>query len=45
MSYDVIVIGAGPAGMSAAIYLKRAELDILVIEKIEETNRIFRSSQ
>lgn len=31
--YDVIVIGAGPAGMTAAIYLKRAGLKTLIIEK------------
>ena len=31
--YDVIVIGAGIAGISAAVYLKRADLDILVIDK------------
>lgn len=31
--YDVIIIGAGPAGMSAAIYAKRAKLSCLVIEK------------
>ena len=33
--YDVIIIGAGIAGVSAAIYLKRADLDILVIDKGE----------
>ena len=33
LMYDVIVIGAGPAGLSAAIYLKRANIDVLVIEK------------
>lgn len=33
MSYDSIIIGAGPAGVAAAIYLKRANLNILVIEK------------
>ncbi len=32
-TYDAIVVGAGPAGITAAIYLKRAELDVLVIEK------------
>ena len=32
MSYDVIVIGAGPAGMSAAIYLKRAGKNVLILE-------------
>jgi thioredoxin reductase (NADPH) len=31
--YDVIIIGSGPAGLSAAIYAKRAELNLIVIEK------------
>lgn len=31
--YDLIIIGAGPAGLSAAVYGKRAGLDLLVIEK------------
>ena len=31
--YDVIVIGAGPAGLSAAIYLRRANKNVLVLEK------------
>lgn len=31
--YDVIIIGAGPAGMSAAIYASRANLKTLIIEK------------
>ncbi len=30
---DLIIIGAGPAGISAAIYAKRSGLDVLVIEK------------
>ena len=33
MVYDVIIIGSGPAGLSAAIYAKRAELSVMVIEK------------
>ncbi len=31
--YDVIICGSGPAGMSAALFLKRANLNIMVIEK------------
>ncbi|MBR4719401.1 MAG: thioredoxin-disulfide reductase [Lachnospiraceae bacterium] len=31
--YDLIIAGAGPAGMTAAIYARRAELKVLLIEK------------
>lgn len=31
--FDVIIIGAGPAGISAAIQLKRYDVDLLLIEK------------
>lgn len=31
--YDVIIIGSGPAGLSAAIYAERAKLKAAVIEK------------
>lgn len=33
MVYDVSIIGSGPAGLSAAIYAKRANLSAIVIEK------------
>lgn len=33
MKYDVVIIGAGPAGLSASIYALRANLSVLVIEK------------
>ena len=31
--YDLIIIGSGPAGLSAAVYAKRAGLNMLIIEK------------
>ena len=31
--YDVIIVGAGPAGLSAAIYAARAKYKVLVLEK------------
>ena len=31
--YDIIIIGAGPAGMTAALYARRAEKSVLLIEK------------
>ncbi len=33
MIYDLIIIGGGPAGLSAAIYALRARLNIVLIEK------------
>ena len=31
--YDVIIIGAGPAGISAGLYIKRANLKVLILYK------------
>lgn len=31
--YDLLIVGAGPAGLSAAIYARRAGLNTLVLEK------------
>ncbi len=33
MIYDLIIIGAGPAGVSAAIYAARQKLNILILSK------------
>ena len=31
--YDIVIIGAGPAGLTAAVYGGRAEKSVLVLEK------------
>lgn len=33
MKYDIIIVGAGPAGLSAAVYAKRAGFSTLVLDK------------
>ena len=33
MLYDIIVIGGGPAGLTAAVYARRAGKTVLIIEK------------
>lgn len=33
MQYDIIILGSGPAGLSAAIYAQRARLSTLLIEE------------
>ena len=38
--YDVIVLGAGPAGLAAGLYAGRARLDTLVIEKGKDGGQI-----
>ncbi|MEM4335673.1 MAG: thioredoxin-disulfide reductase [Candidatus Anstonellales archaeon] len=44
--YELIIVGGGPAGLSAAIYAARAGLDVLVLEKgvfggqISNTNNV-----
>ena len=31
--YDVIVLGAGPAGLAAGLYAGRSRLSVLILEK------------
>ena len=32
-AYDLVIIGAGPAGLTAGIYAARAKMNVLLIEK------------
>lgn len=43
MIYDVIIIGAGPAGLSAALYASRGGLKTLVIEKLAHGGQAVRT--
>ena len=44
MDYDVVIIGAGPAGISASLYIVRANKKVLVLygdkSSLEKTDRI-----
>ena len=31
--YDIIIVGAGPAGLTAAIYARRADKKVLILER------------
>jgi thioredoxin reductase (NADPH) len=43
---DTIIIGSGPAGLGASIYAKRANLDVLVVEKeYEGTGQVAESGR
>lgn len=44
-TYDCIVIGAGVAGMTAAIYLKRANINVLLLESSVPGGQINRSAR
>lgn len=38
--YDIVIIGAGPAGLSAGLYAARAKMKTLIIEKSKEGGQI-----
>ena len=44
-TYDVIIIGGGPAGYTAAIYCSRAGFRVLVIEKFSAGGQMTQTSQ
>ncbi len=43
MVYDIIIIGGGPAGLSAGIYAKRAMMNTLLIEKLGVGGQIMKT--
>ena len=43
--YDVVILGAGPAGLSAALYAGRARMKTLLIEKQKDGGQIVITSE
>lgn len=43
--YDTIIIGAGPAGMSAALYLKNANKNVIIFEKEVPGGKILKAKK
>lgn len=43
--YDLIIIGSGPAGMTAAIYGARADLKVLMLDKLAPGGQIINTNE
>ncbi len=43
--YDVIIVGAGPAGMTAAIYAARADMKVLLLDKLAPGGQIINTNE
>lgn len=43
--YDVIIIGAGPAGMTAAIYAARADMNVLMLDRLAPGGQIINTNE
>ena len=43
--YDVIIVGAGPAGMTAAIYAARADMNVLILDKLAPGGQIINTNE
>lgn len=44
LDYDVIAVGSGPAGITSAIYLKRANINVCIMEKSAPGGQLNKSS-
>lgn len=45
VDYDLIIVGTGPAGMTAAIYAARANLHVLMLDKLAPGGQIINTNE
>lgn len=45
MIYDCIIIGSGPAGMTAAIYGARADMNVLLLDKLSPGGQVINTNE
>ena len=43
--YDLVIIGSGPAGMTAAIYAVRADLSVLMLDRLAPGGKIINTNE
>ena len=43
--YDLVIIGSGPAGMTAAIYGARANMNVLMLDKLAPGGNIINTNE
>lgn len=43
--YDLIIVGSGPAGMTAAIYAARANMEVLLLDKLAPGGQIINTNE
>ena len=44
-TYDLIIVGSGPAGMTASIYAARANLSVLMLDKLAPGGQIVNTNE
>ena len=43
--YDVVIVGSGPAGMTASIYAARADMKVLMLDKLAPGGQIINTNE
>ena len=43
-TYDVVIVGSGPAGYTAALYASRANMNVLVFQGFESGGQLMLTS-